>query len=167
MACSTVLTQYCAILLSLLDFRCQGVKHVQENVPAPRRGSRKRGAAAQTLETVAEEEQPEDEAKPEETGAEDVQDIDIVGDAEAAPVAKPKGKPPLPGKPQRGRAAKKEEAHTGECSVGRCAHTCHVPNLLVCDNSLSEASCGACEGVNMLWNLNNMKVCICVNIVPA
>jgi hypothetical protein len=113
---------------------------VQENVPAPRR--RKRGAAAQTLETVAEEEHLDDEAKPEETGAEESQDIDIVGDAGVAPVAKPKGKPPLPGKPQRGRAARKEEAGTGECSVGRCAHTCHVPNLLVWDHSLSDASRG-------------------------
>ena len=125
-----------------LDLRGQGVKHVQENVPAPRRGSRKRGAAAQTLDTVAEEEQPEDEAKPEETEAEDVQDIDIVGDAGVPPVAKPKGKPPLSGKPQRGRAAKKEDADTGERSAGRCAHTCHVPNLLVWDHSLSDASCG-------------------------
>ena len=112
---------------------------MQENIAAPRRGSRKRGAAAQTLETVAEEEHPDDEAKPEETGGKDVQDIDIVGDAGVAPVAKPKGKPPLPGKPQHGRAAQKVEADTGECSVGRCAHTCHV---LVWDHSLSDASRG-------------------------
>lgn len=113
---------------------------MQENVPAPRRGSRKRGAAAQTLET----------------GAEDVQDIDIVGDAEAAPVAKPKGKPPLPGKPQRSRATKKEETHTGECSLGRCAHTCHVPNLLVCDHSLSEASCGKHAKVSTCFGTSRM-----------
>ena len=100
-----------------MDLRGQGVKHVQENVPALRRGGRKRGTAAQTLETVAEKKRPEDEDKLEESGAEDVRDIDIVGDAGAAPVAKPKGKPPLPGKPQRGREAKKEEADTGECSV--------------------------------------------------
>ncbi len=90
---------------------------MQENVPAPRRGSRKRVGAAQTLETVAEEEQPEDEVEAEETGAEDVQDIDFAKNAEVAPVARPKGKPPLPRRPRRGRAAKKDGAATGVCNV--------------------------------------------------
>lgn len=73
---------------------------LQENAPAPQRAGRKRGAPAQGLDTVAMEEQVQEEAQP---------DADGNKDAEAAPVAKAgKGKPPLPSKARRGRTTKKE-----------------------------------------------------------
>lgn len=93
--------------------------HAQENIPAPKRSSRKRGAPAPALDAITEEEQTEEdtESKPE-VPAEAKAAVQAAPDTnaqEAAPAgnAGAVGKPPLPGRARRGRAAKKEEAEEG------------------------------------------------------
>ena len=92
--------------------------HAQENVPAPKRSSRKRGTPAMALESIGEEAEPEEDmnSKPEAPAqAEALLQTDLEADAEEGA---PEGtgaqvKPPLPGKARRGRAAEKEEAEQG------------------------------------------------------
>ena len=90
--------------------------HAQENAPAPKRSGRRRGAPAKALDPIAEEAQPEEDARPE-------PEATMEAEAEPAPLTVPElnvqesaplgnvatGKPPLPGRPRGGRAAKDEQ----------------------------------------------------------
>ena len=81
---------------------------LQENAPAPapRRTGRKRGAPAPALETVAEDaELQEEEAQHREAEAHPAPGVPAQEVSAAADQAG-KGKPPLPGRPRRGKAAK-------------------------------------------------------------
>ena len=97
--------------------------HAQENIPAPKRSNRNCAAPAQALDAITEEAESEENTGPKpEAPAEAEAAMQTASDTnaqEAAPASNlgAAGKPPLPSRALRGRAAKKEEAEEGTQST--------------------------------------------------
>ena len=91
--------------------------HAQENAPATKRSTRKRGAPAAALDAITEEVEPDENAGPEpEVTAQAEAALQAAPDSTAQEAGGAKGKPPLPSRARRGRAAKKEEGEPGKQS---------------------------------------------------
>ena len=103
--------------------------HAQENAPATKQSTRKRGAPAADLDAMTEEVEPDENARPEpEVTAQAEAVLQNAPDSSAQEASGARDKPPLPSRARRGRAAKNEEGEPGKQSISHhdFIWQCHI-----------------------------------------